>query len=244
MTIEQVVPDWPRIVASLEPDASGTVRIAGRERVVAGRSLPVLRAGVIALAAREARRLGRPVRLTVTEAGQPPAQLGVTGEGVVQTLGATGRMQTVGLAPVTGPCRVCDATNPAVADACARCGADDPYRVLPDPPRAPRLRLLLSVPPRTVVIERTAVLGRRPTAQDDELAVPIESAGRLLSRTHAKITPTPTAALVTDCGSANGVFVDDHDGAPYRIRSGIPHAIDIGATIHLGDVTCQILRED
>lgn len=127
------VATWPRVSAAVRPDGTGTLTVNGTERPCRAASLEELRTGVIARCASLARRLGRPVRLSVTD----PAgtwTLAVRGEGVVQLLDDDGAIAPAdGLAPHEGRCRACRRLQPVSVDRCVQCGTDEPHRVEADP---------------------------------------------------------------------------------------------------------------
>ena len=103
---------WPRIIATVNADNTGTLTINGVQRTCAAGSLDALRAGMIARCVTIATALRRPVRLTVTE-GEEVWPLAVRPNGVVQALSASGTIDTDdGLVPSDGPCRYCRRPRP------------------------------------------------------------------------------------------------------------------------------------
>lgn len=127
--LQEPVPSWPRVVALVHPDGTGTLTVNGTERPVAAGDVERLRSGVIARAAALATRLHRPVRLTVTE---DPATwtLAVRPSGVVQLLTGDGTVPTAeGLHPHHGPCRQCGTEQPVTTLTCPVCTAVEPHRV-------------------------------------------------------------------------------------------------------------------
>lgn len=62
------VPTWPRLIAELHGDTTGTLTVNGTSRACAAESIEALRTGLIARAVSYAVQLRRPVRLDVTEA--------------------------------------------------------------------------------------------------------------------------------------------------------------------------------
>ena len=129
----QRVAIWPRVTACVRADGTGTITVNGTERTCRAPSLEELRIGVIARGAALARRLGRPVRLTVTD----PADtwnLAVRAEGVVQLLDEDGGIPSGDdLVPHEGRCRICRRLQTVSADKCAQCGVNEPLRVEHDP---------------------------------------------------------------------------------------------------------------
>lgn len=124
---------WPRVVATVRDDGTGTLTVNGTERPCRAPSVDELRTGVIARCVSLARRLRRPVRLAVTDASGT-WNLAVRPEGVVQLVDEAGALPPAdGLAPHEGRCRTCRRLQPVTAATCAQCGVDEPHRVEADP---------------------------------------------------------------------------------------------------------------
>ncbi len=125
----QRVADWPRVVASLQLDGTGTITVNGSERPCAAASIEELRTGITARCATIAAGLRRPVRLTVND----PAgtwQLAVRPEGYVQLLNDAGMIDPAdGLTVDEGRCRQCRRLQPVTETRCAQCGIQEPHRV-------------------------------------------------------------------------------------------------------------------
>lgn len=259
MSTAERVPDWPRILAGVQPDGTGTVRVNGVERACAAESVEGLRTGIIARAVAIATALGRPVQLHVTEGGAV-WPLAVRPNGVVHALSASATVPTDnGLSPAEGRCRGCRRLQSVAELRCARCGISDPHAVghegdgAAEPAVAPTgsetaapykanhtpaLRLRFSSQP-TVTVAGRAVLGRRPAALDGRLEVTVVSPEQMVSRTHVLVDVDAAGrVLITDHHSGNGTRV--LTAPPVDLRAGVPYAIEPGTTIQLGDVMCTI----
>lgn len=253
MSTTERVPDWPRVLATVQPDGTGTVRVNGIERACAAESVEGLRTGIIARAVAIATALGRPVQLHVTEGGAV-WPLAVRPSGVVQALSAGATVTTDdALRPAEGRCRGCRRLQSVAEVRCARCGISDPHAIgheTPDavatelpgsptlPSRVPLLRLTFSSQP-TITMAGRVVLGRRPIAPDGWLGVDVVSPGQMVSRTHLLVDVDPAGhLLITDHHSGNGTSV--LTTPPIDLRAGVPYAIASGTTIQLGDVACTI----
>ncbi len=123
------VATWPRISATVEDTGAGSITINGTERPCAAGSVNQLRTGIIAQCVTLASRLGRAVRLTVTDAAGTWL-LAVRPDGIVQEVAPDGTVGPEdGLLPLSGPCRSCGASQPVTAPICAVCDAEEPHDV-------------------------------------------------------------------------------------------------------------------
>lgn len=123
------VPTWPRLVAELHSDNTGTLTVNGTGRACAAESVAALRTGLIARAVSYAVQLRRPVRLDVTEAAAA-YQLAVRPEGYVQLIDADGVIPAAGgLSVDEGRCRHCRRLQPVTATTCSQCHIEEPLRV-------------------------------------------------------------------------------------------------------------------
>lgn len=261
MSTTERVPDWPRVLATVQPDGTGTVRVNGIERACAAESVEGLRTGIIARAVAIATALGRPVQLHVTEGGAV-WPLAVRPSGVVQALSAGTTITTDdALRPAEGRCRGCRRLQSVAEVRCARCGVSDPHAIehetpdaaateLPGPPatppssetalpsQVPVLHLTFSSQPPITVAGRV-ILGRRPAALNGWTGVAVVSPEQMVSRTHLLVDVDPAGhLLITDHHSGNGTSV--LTTPPIDLRAGVPYAIAPGTTIQLGDVSCTI----
>lgn len=261
------VATWPRISASVRPDGTGTITVNGTERPCAAAGVDELRTGMIARCAALARRLRRPVRLTVTD-GTSSWTLAVRAEGVVQLLDDAGTIPPGdGLAAHEGRCRVCWRLQPVTAASCAQCGVDEPHRVeadpidardvVPDaaavvdtlahaaaaepPPAAPTrraLHLMFSTQPPIETTESVA-LGRNPEPIGGRLPIAVVSPDRMLSRTHVLIDVDDDGRIVvTDQHSGNGTEAQTQP--PTRLVPGTPYVLHEGTTLLMGDVAVLV----
>ncbi|GEM_PF-765287 len=123
------VPTWPRLVAELHGDNTGTLTVNGTSRACAAESVAALRTGLIARAVSYAVQLRRPVRLDVTEAAAS-YQLAVRPEGYVQLVDAEGIIPAAdGLSVDEGRCRHCRRLQPVTSTTCIQCHIEEPLRV-------------------------------------------------------------------------------------------------------------------
>ncbi len=254
---------WPRVSATVRPDGTGTITVNGTGRPCAAESVDELRTGMIARCATLARRLRRPVRLTVTD-GAATWALAVRAEGIVQLVDDAGTIAPAdGLAPHEGRCRACRRLQPVTAAACVQCGIDEPHRVEANPvdvhavvPDAARtvdalddepptstparraLRLKFSTQPDVEVTEGVA-LGRNPEPIGGRRPIQVASPERLLSRTHVLIDVDDAGRIVvTDQHSGNGT--EAQTKPPTRLTPGTPYVVHDGTTLLLGDVAVLV----
>lgn len=261
----QQLASWPRMVALVRPDGSGSLTINGTERACAAASIEELRTGMIARCVSYAIQLGRPVRLDVDEA--PNAwTLAVRADGIVQEVDETGELPSPdGLAPIEGRCRACRHLEPVIAAACSQCATPEPHRVELDATvtesaqlatirddetkpeeqtldRAPSAPRLASSSPSTGS-PRSSSTGTQPSAvtpsRSTDARPSAQSPGQLVSRTHLFVDLDEEGRIVvTDNGSGNGTEAQTEP--PMRLEAGTPYALHPGTTLHLGDITCRI----
>ncbi|PPG28572.1 hypothetical protein C5E10_13310 [Pseudoclavibacter sp. RFBG4] len=262
----QQLASWPRMVALVRPDGSGSLTINGTERACAAASLEELRTGVIARCVAYAIQLGRPVRLDVDET---PHQwtLAVRADGIVQEVDETGSLPTAeGLAPIEGRCRVCRHLEPVIADACSQCATPEPHRVELDAnvsesaqlatirddesqaeqppadeaPRELKQRLQLTLNGHApIVVKGYAAIGRDPEPVNGRTPIRVHSPEQLVSRTHLFVDVDEAGRIiVTDNSSGNGTEAQTEP--PMELAAGTPYALHSGTTLHLGDATCRI----
>lgn len=255
---EERVPDWPRLLATVHADGTGTLRVHGTDRECVAGSVEALRTGIVARAVRVAVQLRRPVQLHVTESGTV-WPLAVHPSGVVQALSASSMIIVDdALPPAEGPCRRCRHQQSVVEHRCAQCGVEWPHAVerisrpapvtpapdasaeLPAPPEivTPGLRFEFSTQPAVRAAGR-AVLGRRPVGPVGWTGVQVVSPERMVSRTHLLVDVDLAGRLtVTDQHSGNGTQL--LTTPPVPLPPGVPFEIPSGSTVQLGDVACTI----
>ncbi|WP_102510718.1 FHA domain-containing protein [Sanguibacter massiliensis] len=266
-TEREHVAAWPRISATVRPDGTGTMTINGTERPCAAQSVDELRTGIIARCVTLARRLHRPVRLTVDD-GTVSWVLAVRASGVVQLVDDAGAIAAAAdLVPHEGRCRACRHLEPVTTPACSQCGLDEPHRVESDPtvsrqtvpeaaaatgslhqaepgtgsPLGPVQRaLLLEFATRSPVQTETGVaVGRNPEPVGGRHPVPVDSPERMLSRTHALIDLDEAGRIiVTDYHSGNGI--EAQTLPPARLEPGTPYVVSPGTQLLLGDVAVLV----
>lgn len=263
--LAEKVAAWPRVMATVHPDGTGTLAVNGTQRPCTATSVEELRTGMIARATSLATRLRRPVRLSVTD----PAgtwNLAVRPEGIVQLVDDAGTIAPAeDLAPHEGRCRICRRLQQVTATRCAQCGVSEPHRVeaepvddrdvvpdaatvqtltpsptppTPTPAARPTLRLTFSTQQPLEISENVA-LGRNPDPVGGRRPVQVVSHERLLSRTHALIDIDEHGRIVvTDQHSGNGT--EAQTTPPTTLPPGTPHVIDPGTTLLMGDVAILV----
>jgi hypothetical protein len=123
------VPSWPKLVAMVRDDGTGTLTINGTNRACSAESVTALRTGMIARCVAIATSLRRPVRLDVIDGSQTHG-LAVRPEGFVQLVEPNGTIPSPhGLTLDEGRCRHCRRLQPVTSTTCAQCGVDEPLRV-------------------------------------------------------------------------------------------------------------------
>lgn len=132
---DQPVIAWPKITAAIDDESSGTLVINGVVHPCRAETIEALRTGMIARCTATAIRLGRAVRVDVTESGRSWA-LAVRPDGIVQEIDRQGRIVPADgeLGPIEGSCRRCGDPNPVSATHCAGCGTGEPLSVLATEP--------------------------------------------------------------------------------------------------------------
>ena len=131
------VPSWPKLVATVRDDGTGTLMVNGTSRPCSAESVTALRTGMVARCVAIATSLHRPVRLDVTEGGETYG-LAVRPEGFVQLVEPDGTIPAPdGLTVDEGRCRHCRRLQPVTSTTCGQCGVDEPLRVEVAPPSKP-----------------------------------------------------------------------------------------------------------
>lgn len=90
---------------------------------------------------------------------------------------------------------------------------------------------------QTILIDRSVLLGRRPSEAIPEgaKAVKIEDPTRTTSRNHAAISIDQDGQLwIEDYGSLNGTFII-RDGEEHQVVKGTPAQLEAPATLRIGD---------
>ena len=90
---------------------------------------------------------------------------------------------------------------------------------------------------QTILIDRSVLLGRRPSEAIPEgaKAVKIEDPTRTTSRNHAAISIDQDGQLwIEDYGSHNGTFII-RDGEEHQVVKGTPAQLEAPATLRIGD---------
>jgi hypothetical protein len=176
------VPTWPRLIAELHGDTTGTLTVNGTSRACAAESIEALRTGLIARAVSYAVQLRRPVRLDVTEAAAS-YQLAVRPEGYVQLVDAEGIIPAAdGLSVDEGRCRHCRRLQPVTSTTCIQCHIEEPLRVEVTPQGEP-----VDAPPV-------------PVDAPEELPVDVDEVVHLpeVAPAPAPVSPAPVSTIVPE----------------------------------------------
>lgn len=197
-SVEQTAPgphrvqSWPRLVADLSDDGTGTLMVNGITRACKAESVPALRAGLIARAVSYATRLGRPVRLDVIEGGTS-SPLAVRPEGFVQLVNSEGVIPPAdGLLVHEGRCRHCRRLQPVTSQTCVQCQIAEPLRV--------------EVPPHEEDLTAPAQ-DRTPLGKPLEDAGPaVATAPAPVAAPHSSVSADTPAAIDSPPQSAAGIF--------------------------------------
>ena len=89
----------------------------------------------------------------------------------------------------------------------------------------------------TIGLDRTAILGRKPRAQDrygDATLVEVERTDASISKTHCVVELANGQVEITDLGSTNGTSIT-REGIALELSPGTPAKLEDGDTVHLGD---------
>ena len=152
--------------------------------------------------------------------------------GVVAAAGGSGPEVQAVLCPA-------DHVNSPVAARCRVCDASIADRSIVVTGR-PSLGMLRFDDGLVVELDRSLLIGRRPTSKDDRtssfglVTVPDEEKG--LSRTHVEVVLTDWQIAVVDVGSTNGTVVEAPGEPPVRLRAGESHLVAAGTRVVLGGV--------
>jgi hypothetical protein len=114
--------------------------------------------------------------------------------------------------------------------------------VRPEPAQPAPLGVLVFSTGERVLVDRSLVLGRSPTAELDR-ARPVKLAGAGVSRQHAVVTVDRWQACVDDLGSSNGTEVTLPGAMPQRVRPGHPIGLVTGARVDLGGDVSFVLED-
>ncbi len=143
--------------------------------------------------------------------------------------------------PASGPqvqavsCPLGHLSHPAAA-ACRVCGSAIVDRSVVWAPR-PVLSVLRFDSGKSVELDRSLLIGRRPSATDrtsDFGLVAVDDPESSVSRSHVELTVEDWQIAVTDLGSTNGTVVEAPGEDPIRLRAHEPHVIAPGVRVVLG----------
>lgn len=113
----------------------------------------------------------------------------------------------------------------------------------PTPMTRPRLGVLRFSTGQTVGLDRSVLIGRNPVVSrvgGDELPVviPLDSATKDISRTHAEVRLDDWDVLLVDHGSSNGTFAVLPGRGEQRLQAQVPMHLVPGTVVRLAnDVT-------
>lgn len=160
------VPAFPRIDATIRENKTGELTINGTSHAVVADDLARLRAGIIAQCAATARKVHRPVRVTVVDVAGTYS-IAIHPDAFVQVLDTTGHCADLpaGAArPVSNsPCRRCQESVPVSAVTCPQCDVENPHDVSAAP-RSTRVTAPITIPVPPARAEPTELLARWATA--------------------------------------------------------------------------------
>lgn len=111
---------------------------------------------------------------------------------------------------------------------------------LPGPP-VPTLRLVADDGTERTV-QKPVVIGRNPSATDDQVLFVFQDDTRSVSKTHLQIDGTGQDVTVTDLGSTNGSAILREDGSRESLVPNTPTVLPAGATLAIGDRTLTMER--
>lgn len=162
------------------------------------------------------------------------------------------RMSGAGAAGVAGAAGAAGASSMA-----GMAHADDDATVRPDAgqppaPAAPASPVMAMLRPNVgepVLVDRTVLIGRAPSAgaadagEEDPALVAVPSPSRDISRTHVKVVPVGRSVQVTDLHSTNGTVLviapmgadPETQGQRHQLVPGEPVAVQPGWVLDLGD---------
>jgi len=126
--------------------------------------------------------------------------------------------------------------NPPAVAACRACGSAIVDRSVVWAPR-PVLGVLRFDGGRTVDVDRSLLIGRRPSATDrtsDFGLVEVNDPESSVSRSHVEVTVEEWQITMTDLGSTNGTVVEAPGEDPVRLRAHEPHVVGLGVRVILG----------
>jgi ribosomal protein L40E len=156
------VPAFPRIDATIRENKTGELTINGTSHAVVAADLARLRAGVIAQCAATARKVKRPVRVTVVDVAGTYS-IAIHPDAFVQVLDNTGHCADLpaGAArPISNsPCRRCGESVPVSAVTCPQCDVENPHDVRAAPPST-RVTAPITIPVPPARAEPTELLAR------------------------------------------------------------------------------------
>ncbi|KAB7790185.1 FHA domain-containing protein [Bifidobacterium leontopitheci] len=98
---------------------------------------------------------------------------------------------------------------------------------------------------QTIVIDKSTLLGRKPSADVPEgaKAEKVEDPTRTTSRNHAAISIDQNGVLwIEDYGSLNGTYII-RDGQETQVVKGTPQELDAPATLRIGDQFFQLTEQ-
>ena len=93
------------------------------------------------------------------------------------------------------------------------------------------------------VVERSVVIGRNPTGDDQDVLFVMHDETRSVSKTHLRVDGTGDDVVVTDLGSTNGSAILRTDGSRESLVPHAPTVLPAGAQLTVGDRTLSVERE-
>lgn len=91
---------------------------------------------------------------------------------------------------------------------------------------------------RTIALSSPTYIGRSPSASTEHpgaTLVPLDDRAKSMSKTHARIVPSPEGIEVTDLHSTNGTTLALADGTRVALTPGEPRLVTSSAVVSFGD---------
>uniref|UniRef100_UPI001010C233 FHA domain-containing protein n=1 Tax=Cellulomonas endophytica TaxID=2494735 RepID=UPI001010C233 len=109
-------------------------------------------------------------------------------------------------------------------------------------PRRPPAPVAVLVLPdgRTVAVQRTTLLGRRPVLRDGLDVVELVDPACTVSKTHAQLDVSADGLWLADCGSTNGTLVVLPTGDEVQVLPGRRVRLAAGVGVRLGGLALEV----
>lgn len=91
-------------------------------------------------------------------------------------------------------------------------------------------------------VQKPVVIGRNPSATDEQVLFVVKDDTRSVSKTHLQVDGTGQDVIVTDLGSTNGSAILREDGSRESLIPRTPTVLPTGATLTIGDRALSVER--